>query len=197
MIEPLVIPSFQAPKPPDLPAPALELPSAQIPSYTPLVIPPAVKADDTQPLQVETPAKPDEPERETQQNLRQLVREALRQAQAAPSVQRVEPSVQAVPEPLKAAEVTEVVVPGTSVKIPVPKAEILSAAATTSVISVGATLAATSMFKRLVQIFKPTFKALAKKVQKLRGKPVQTWGRQRLSERHQRRQAQRVNRRGS
>ena len=197
MIEPLVIPSFQAPKPPDLPAPVLEIPKAELPSYRPVVIPPAAKAGDTQPLQVETPAKPAEPERETQQNLRQLVREALRQAQAAPSVQRVEPSVQAVLEPLKAAEVTEVVVPGTSVKIPVPKAEILSAAATTSVISVGATLAATSMFKRLVQIFKPTFKALAAKVQKLRGKPVQTWGRQRLSERHRRRQAQRVNRRGS
>ena len=195
MIEPLVIPSFQAPKPPDLPAPVLELPSAQIPSYTPLVIPPAASAD-TLPVQVETPARRDEPERETQQNLRQLVREALRQAEATASVQRVESLGQVVPEP-SAAEVTTVVVPGTNVKIPVPKAEILSAAATTSVISVGATLAATSMFKRLVQIFKPTFKALAKKVQKLRGKPVQTWARQRLSERHQRKQAQRVNRRGS
>ena len=196
MIEPPIIPTLSIPRPPDLPAPVLELPSAQIPSYTPLVIPPAASAD-TLPVQVETPARRDEPEPETQQNLRQLVREALRQAQAAPSVQRVAPSVQAVPEPLKAAEVTEVVVPGTNVKIPVPKAEILSAAATTSVISVGATLAATSMFKRLVQIFKPTFKALAVKVQKLRGKPVQSWARQRLSERHQRRQAQRVNRRGS
>ena len=195
MIEPLVIPSFQAPKPPDLPAPVLEIPKAELPSYRPVFIPPAASAD-TLPVQVETPVKRDEPERETQQNLRQLVREALRQAQEAPSVRRVEPSIQAVPEP-SVAEVTEVVVPGTNVKIPVPKAEILSAAATTSVISVGATLAATSMFKRLVQIFKPTFKALAAKVQKLRGKPVQSWARQRLSERHQRRQAQRVNRRGS
>ena len=195
MIEPPIIPTLSIPRPPDLPAPVLELPSAQIPSYTPLVIPPAASAD-TLPVQVETPARRDEPERETQQNLRQLVREALRQAQATPSVRRVESSSQAIPEPL-AAEVTTVVVPGTSVKIPVPKAEILSAAATTSVISVGATLAATSMFKRLVQIFKPTFKALAKKAQKLRGKKVQTWARQRLSERHQRKQAQRANRRGS
>ena len=195
MIEPLVIPSFQIPKPPDLPAPALELPSAQIPSYTPLVIPPAASAD-TLPVQVETPVKRDEPERETQQNLRQLVREALRQAGAEASTRRVVKQVQAVPEP-SAAEVITVVVPGTNVKIPVPKAEILSAAATTSVISVGATLAATSMFKRLVQVFKPTFKAVAARIQKLRGKPVQTWARQRLSERHQRRQAQRVNRRGS
>ena len=194
MIEPLVIPSFQAPKPPDLTAPVLELPSAQIPSYAPLVIPPAAKAGDTQPLQVQTPAKPAEPERETQQNLRQLVKEALRQAQAAPSVQRVGSSVQAPPVALPIpAEVTQFSVPGTSLTIPVPKAEILSAAATTSVISVGATLAATSMFKRLVQIFKPTFKALATKMQKLRGKPVETWGRQRLRARHQRKDAHMVN----
>jgi len=195
-MEPLLIPSINIPPPPPLPAPVLELPRAELPSYTPLVIPPAPKAVGTPPLQVKPPAKPAEPERETQQNLRQLVKEALRQAEATPSVRRVEPSVQAIPEPL-AAEVTEIVVPGTQLKIPVPKAEILSAAATTSVISVGATLAATSMFKRLVQIFKPTFKAVAKKIQKLRGKPVKTWARQRLSERHQRRAAQRVNRRGS
>ena len=195
MIEPPIIPTLSIPRPPDLPAPVLELPSAQIPSYTPLVIPPAASAD-TLPVQVETPARRDEPEPETQQNLRQLVKEALRQAEATASVQRVESLGQVVPEP-SAAEVTTVVVPGTSVKIPVPKAEILSAAATTSVISVGATLAATSMFKRLVQVFKPTFKAVAARIQKLRGKPVQSWARQRLSERHQRRQAQRVNRRGS
>jgi hypothetical protein len=195
MIEPPIVPSLSIPKPPDLPAPVLEIPKAELPSYRPVFIPPAASAD-TLPVQVETPAKRAEPERETQQNLQQLVKEALRQAQAAPSVRRVAPSVQAVPEP-SAAEVTTVVVPGTNVKIPVPKAEILSAAATTSVISVGATLAATSMFKRLVQIFKPTFKAVAARIQKLRGKPVQTWARQRLSERHRRRQAQRVNRRGS
>ena len=194
-MEPLLIPSINIPPPPPLPAPVLELPRAELPSYTPLVIPPAATAG-TPPVPLPQTAKPDEPERETQQNLRQLVKEALRQAGAAPSVRRVEPSIQAIPEPL-AAEVTEVVVPGTQLKIPVPKAEILSAAATTSVISVGATLAATSMFKRLVQIFKPTFKAVAKKIQKLRGKPVKTWARQRLSERHQRKVGHRVNRRGA
>lgn len=196
MIEPLVIPSFQAPKPPDLPAPVLELPSAQIPSYTPLVIPPAASAD-TLPVQVETPAKPSEPEPAPPPDLRQLIREALRRSQAESLRRQASKPALELPEALPAAEVTQVTIPTTNIKIPVPKAEILSAAATTSVISVGATLAATSMFKRLVQIFKPTFKAVAKKLQKLRGKPVQTWGRQRLSERHQRRQAQRVNRRGS
>ena len=194
MIELPAFPTFLAPKTPDLPAPVLELPRAVLPSYTPVVIPPAATAG-TPPLPLPQPAKPAEPAPETQQNLQRLVREALRQAQAEPSARRVEASAQAIPEPL-AAEVTEIVVPGTSIAVPVPKAEILSAAATTSVISVGATLAATSMFKRLVQVFKPTFKALAAKVQKLRGKPVRTWARQRLSERHRRRVAHRVNRRG-
>jgi hypothetical protein len=194
MIELPVFPTFLAPKTPDLPAPVLELPRAVLPSYAPVVIPPAATAG-TPPVPLAQTAKPAEPAPETQQNLRQLIREALRQAEAAPLVRRVEPSIQAIPKPL-AAEVTEIVVPGTSIVVPVPKGEILSAAATTSVISVGATLAATSMFKRLVQVFKPTFKALAAKVQKLRGKPVRTWARQRLSERHRRRVAHRVNRRG-
>ena len=194
MIELPAFPTFLAPKTPDLPAPVLELPRAVLPSYTPVVIPPAATAG-TPPVPLPQTAKPAEPAPETQQNLRQLVKEALRQAQAGPSVRRVEASAQAIPEPL-AAEVTEIVVPGTSIAVPVPKSEILSAAATTSVISVGATLAATSMFKRLVQVFKPTFKALAAKIQKLRGKPVRTWARQRLSERHRRRVAHRVNRRG-
>ena len=194
MIELPAFPTFLAPKTPDLPAPVLELPRAVLPSYTPVVIPPAATAG-TPPVPLPQPAKPAEPAPETQQNLQRLVREALRQAQAEPSARRVEASAQAIPEPL-AAEVTEIVVPGTSIAVPVPKAEILSAAATTSVISVGATLAATSMFKRLVQVFKPTFKALAAKIQKLRGKPVRTWARQRLSERHRRRVAHRVNRRG-
>ena len=185
-IPPLDIPRFTAPKPPELPAPVLELPRADLPSYVPLIIPPAAKVDDTQPLQVQTPEKPVEPEREIQQNLQRLVGEALRQAQAEPSVRQVESPIQSVPEPLSAAEVTTVVVPGTNVKIPVPKAEILSAAATTSVISVGATLAATSVFKRLVSAMKPAFKALAAKVQKLRGKKVETWARRRLRERRQR-----------
>jgi L-fucose isomerase-like protein len=89
--------------------------------------------------------------------------------------------------PLPSAETTTLTVPGTSIKVPVPKAEIVSAAAVTSVISVGATLAATSMFKHLVSAMKPVFKAAAKKVQKLRGKKVLTFGRQRLALRRSKR----------
>ena len=184
MIEPLVIPSFQIPRTPLLPAPVLELPRAELPSYVPMVIPQATETD-TPPVQVEKTEERDEPEPAAPPDLRQLIREALRQAQAESSRQQASKPVIELPETL-AAEVAQLVVPGTSVKIPVPKAEILSAAATTSVISVGATLAATSMFKRLVSVMKPAFKAVAAKVQKLRGKKIETWARQRLRERHRR-----------
>jgi hypothetical protein len=192
------IPSIAIPPPPPLPAPVLELPRAVLPSYTPLVIPQAGETD-TPPVPLEQREERDEPERETQQNLQQLVREALRQAQVEPSARQVAAPNQVLPESLSApsAEVTQIVVPGTQVKIPVPKAEILSAAATTSVISVGATLAATSMFKRLVQVMKPAFKAAAAKIAKLRGKPLMSWGRQRLLARHQRKPVQTANLRGS
>ena len=198
MIQLPAFPTFLAPKTPDLPAPVLELPRAVLPSYTPVVIPPAATAG-TPPVPLPQTAKPAEPAPETQQNLQRLVREALRQAQAEPSARRVAAPSQALPEPLVAApsaEVTQLVVPGTQLKIPVPKAEILSAAATTSVISVGATLAATSIFKRLVQVMKPAFKALAAKIAKVRGKPQLSWGRQRLLARHQRKPAQMANPRG-
>lgn len=195
----LQIPSIAIPPPPLIPAPPLELPRAVLPSYAPIIIPQAVDAGTPQ---VELPQREEhaEPERETQQNLQQLVREALRQAQVEPSARQVAVPSQALPEPLVAApsaEVTQLVVPGTQLKIPVPKAEILSAAATTSVISVGATLAATSMFKRLVQVMKPAFKAATAKIAKLRGKPQMSWARQRLWARHQRKPAQMANPRGS
>ena len=195
----LQIPSIKIPPPPPLPAPALELPRVALPSYLPISIP-LVSQPDKLPALPAPPATPDEPERETQQNLQRLVREALRQAEAAPSVPQVAVPNQALPEPLVAApsaEITQLVVPGTQLKIPVPNAEILSAAATTSVISVGATLAATSMFKRLVQVMKPGFKVVVARVQKARGKKLETWARQRLRERHQRRLAQTANLRGS
>jgi len=193
------IPRIQVPAPFSLPAPALEMPRAELPFYLPVFIPRA-QPPDKPPALPALPATLDEPERETQQNLQRLVREALRQAQAEPSAPQVAIPSQALPEPLIAApsgEVTQLVVPGTQLKIPVPKAEILSAAATTSVISVGATLAATSMFKRLIQVMKPGFKVVVARVQKARGKKLETWARQRLRERHQRRLAHKANLRGS
>ena len=56
MIEPPIVPSLSIPKPPDLPAPVLEIPKAELPSYRPVFISPAASAD-TLPVQVEIPAQ--------------------------------------------------------------------------------------------------------------------------------------------
>ena len=49
-------------------------------------------------------------------------------------------------------------VPYTEVDVPVPDGVVLTTAATTAVVSVAATLTATSMFKWLVTVMKPVFK---------------------------------------
>jgi len=61
-------------------------------------------------------------------------------------------------------------VPFTDKEIPMPSTEIMTAAATTAVISVAATLTATSVFKYLVMIMKPVFKQAWSKLTKKKGK---------------------------
>jgi hypothetical protein len=162
------LPDFNFPQNLILPTPVLELPKAEIPSYRPIFVPP--KSNLALPrLAAPQPVTQEDVEKAIEEKL-----EPLLQKLKLPPVSAKVPS----------AEVIQANIPGTDIQIPLPKAEILSAAATTSVISVGATLAATSLFKRLVSIFKPILKTAAKKIQSRRGKPVQTWARQRLSERH-------------
>ena len=94
-----------------------------------------------------------------------------------------------VPEDLvpELAEVQTVELPIIGVEIPLPRPEILATAATTagisSVAAVGGTLFATTLFRQLQPILKPIFKAILKKLAKIRKKPPpKTWARQRLSE---------------
>ena len=65
-----------------------------------------------------------------------------------------------------AAEVQRVNIPFTDITIPVPQEEIMVTAATTAMISVAATLTATSLFKQCVKVFKPMIMQLAKRIQK-------------------------------
>ena len=65
-----------------------------------------------------------------------------------------------------AAEVQRVNVPFTDITIPIPQEEIMVTAATTAIISVAATLTATSLFKQCVKVFKPILMQLAKRIQK-------------------------------
>ena len=57
-------------------------------------------------------------------------------------------------------------VPFTDQEVPMPSTEIMTAAATTSVISVAATLTATSIFKYLVMLMKPLLKQAWSKLTK-------------------------------
>ena len=117
-----------------MPAPVLEVPRAQIPSYKPLVVPPS----DLRP----PPGIKGENE------------------DKAPT--RTKP-----PQP---KEVQMIDVPFTDKEIPMPSTEIMTAAATTAVISVAATLTATSVFKYLVMIMKPVFKQAWSKLTKKKDK---------------------------
>ena len=62
------------------------------------------------------------------------------------------------------AEATTITLPIVDVEIPVPRAEIVSTAAITSAISVGAAMSATAMFKWLVRLMKPVLKAVVSKL---------------------------------
>ena len=57
-------------------------------------------------------------------------------------------------------------VPFTDLEVPMPSTEIMTAAATTAVISVVATLTATSIFKYLVMVMKPVVKQTWNKITK-------------------------------
>ena len=85
---------------------------------------------------------------------------------------------------IEASEVVDTLsLPG-NLDIPIPKPEILITAGTTATVSVGATLIATSVFKKCVSAFKPVIKQVFNKIQRKLGKKPKTWSRQRLEQRH-------------
>jgi hypothetical protein len=113
-----------------MPAPVLEVPRAQLPSYKPLVVPPS--------------------------DLRPPPGIRGENADKAPDKTKTP----------QAKEVQIVDVPFTDIEVPMPSAEIMTAAATTAIISVAATLTATSVFKYIVTILKPVFKQAWNKITK-------------------------------
>ena len=105
-----------------------------------------------------------------------------------PAASNLPPSAELVPE---MAEVQTVEIPFVGVEIPLPRTEILVTAATTagvsSVVAVGGTLIATTLFRELIPLLKPIFKTILKKVAKIRKtKPPRSYGREKLLARHQR-----------
>ncbi len=127
--EPPVLPSLRLPEPLVLPRPVLDVPRADLPSYKPLVVPPS---DLRAPPGVKGTTQSD------------------KEQQKLPT-----PPTPPIPKPPEAPTVR---VPYTDLDVPVPDGIVLTTAATTAVVSVAATLTATSLFKWLVTVMKPVFK---------------------------------------
>ncbi len=84
---------------------------------------------------------------------------------APPGVKGTTESDKPKPKP-PVPPVPTVRVPYTEMDVPVPDGIVLTTAATTAVVSVAATLTATSMFKWLVTVMKPVFKQAWTKITK-------------------------------
>jgi len=150
--EPLELPLYRLPEALTLPRVTLEIPTAEIPSYRPLVVPPS----DLQGPPGVSSAGEEEKDKDQKPQAKQ-------------------------PEISLPKEVTSFNIPFTDYQVPVPRQEILVAAGTTASVSVVATLTATAVFKRSVQALKPIITQLVKRIQKKRGKEVPSWSRQRLA----------------
>ena len=139
-VEPPKLPSLFLPNAPNLPIPILEVPTADIPSYRPLVVPPNTLRP---PPGIEGINSDPEPESSTDKT-------------ANPTTKKSN-----IP-----TEAQIIQVPFTDIEVPMPTTTIMTTAATTAFISVAATLTATSLFKYLVMVMKPIMKTTWNKITK-------------------------------
>ncbi len=157
MGEPPLLPRYSLPPALEIPRVTLDQPKALIPSYRPLVVPPS---DLRAPPGVEA------------------------SGEAEKNTEKKEQPKQ--PEVSLPKEITSFTIPFTDYELPVPKQEILVAAGTTASVSVVATLTATAVFKRSVQILKPLIQQALKRLKRSQGQEVPSWSRQRLEQRRRR-----------
>lgn len=143
-VDPPELPSLNLPEAFQLPIPILEVPTADVPSYRPLVVPPSSlrPPPGIEGINVDPP-----PENQDEQQTKQTNNPTLAKPAIPPEAQFVE-------------------IPFTDIEVPLPTTTIMTTAATTAFISVAATLAATSLFKYLVMLMKPIMKQAWNKLQK-------------------------------
>ena len=159
MGEPPIIPSISLPEPVVLPPVpermTLPVPSAEMPSYRRLVLPSAEQIRQAQAAEV------DEREQEESRPREEKPQQEFRPPLQLPVVNIPEVSSQQ-------EETTKVTLPGTAIKLTVPKEEVLTTAAATAGIaalaSVAATMAAGPLLQRLIKILKPVMKTALKKL---------------------------------
>ena len=159
MGEPPIIPLINLPEPVVLPPVpermTLPVPSAEMPSYRRLVLPSAEQIRQTQAAEVN--------EREQEES---RPKEEKPQQEFRPPLQLPVVNIPEINSQQK--ETTKVTLPGTAIKLTVPKEEVLTTAAATAGIaalaSVAATMAAGPLLQRLIKILKPVMKTALKKL---------------------------------
>lgn len=191
MLEPPVIPSFDLLDidPPDIPIPALELPEAELPSYEPifvpgnpepgsldqLVAPPMEEPASSVPEPIEELSGADKTLKEAEKYLKPD--RGLNNLNGWPWQEEIDDSL---PEENVEGVIT---VNLFGLGVPVPEPQILVAAGATATTSVAATLATTSLIKKVAGYMKPVIKKI---IAKLKKKKVETWARERLVQRRHR-----------
>lgn len=156
MGEPPIIPYAKLPEPMALPPRmTLPVPTAPLPSYQPLVLP---SAEQIRQMRAD--------EETSQQDREQKPKESKRQPQ--PQVPVPLPKINIPDKSSQIKETTKVTLPGTNVKITVPKAEVLTTAAVSAGVaamaSVAATMAAGPVLQNLQKVLKPAMKKALKKL---------------------------------
>ena len=175
------------PQPTPIPSMPLAPPQVELPTWTPIPIYrddiPALNPPDP------PPAEPPQEEEETEQPPEQQEPEGPGPSQEILDLvdQFHTPTPQIQFEEPEPAQITTVELPG-GYEVPVPRQEILVTAVATAgaaaVASVGATMVAGNLFKKVVSLSKPVIKAVLKKLAKLRKQPAPpTLARQRLGSR--------------
>ena len=161
MGEPPIIPYAKLPEPMALPPRmTLPIPSAPLPSYQPLVLPSAEQIRQMRAA-----------EQTSEQDQEQKPKESKPRPQ--PPIPIRLPAINTPDKSSQIPETTKVTLPGTDVKITVPKAEVLTTAAVSAGVaamaSVAATMAAGPVLQNLQRVLKPAMKTALKKLAAIRG----------------------------
>lgn len=206
-MEPPIIPSFDIPNEAFIPVPAVELPTADQLEYESIFVPQTVSPGSIQQLlkprareQTEEETEPSQEEPETQQedatedkSIDKLLQEVQQYQIQSPRIDTLngwpfeqEPVEPIVPEVPKTELEGVVTVQVLGIALPMPAPEILVAAGATAGVSVAATLASTSILKKVTGIMKPIIKQIIARLQKKKLVKL-TWARERLVQRRHKR----------
>ncbi len=177
-------PAFELPSALNVPTHRLELPSFNVPKWEPI----PVYREDVPGISKEGAPEPIEKEEE-EPAVKPKPTESIIPELPIYIPRDLIPPLPSIPEVIKElpevinSEIDTITIPLVDVELPVPSSAILVTAVSTATVaavaSVGGTLAATALFKQLVQILKPIITAALKKVAKVRGKKPESWARKR------------------